>query len=127
NAELALPIDNARSVAHQSASFDILALIVHGRHRVASGTYAPHQKASLFDHPAGAQEDGRRDDEMRTKTGRATNGTKSNAASAEICLRLHRPTWPATFLLPTSRIQTGAAPRTAVVARIHGGASGRAQ
>src|SRR5215471_10533639 len=37
NAELALPIDNARSVAHQSASFDKLALIIHGGHRVASG------------------------------------------------------------------------------------------
>src|SRR5262249_43250647 len=37
NAELALPIDNARPVAHQSASFDKLALIIHGGHRVASG------------------------------------------------------------------------------------------
>jgi hypothetical protein len=27
-------------------------------------TYAPQQKASLFDHPVGAQEDGRRDGEI---------------------------------------------------------------
>src|SRR5436309_4292057 len=36
-AELTLPIDNARPVAHQSASFDKLALMIHRGHRVASG------------------------------------------------------------------------------------------
>src|SRR5262245_34667984 len=41
---------------------------------------------------------------------RATNGTTSDAACAKICARLHRPTRPATFLLPPRRIQTSALP-----------------
>jgi hypothetical protein len=43
---------------------------------------------------------------MGGKTRWATNGTKSNAASAEIRARLHRLAWQATLLLPPSRIQT---------------------